>query len=187
MSADMTSVDIVRKTLMVLLFCTIWLPGEARAAIEITFYSREYGSHFPHAFVRLTGSPDRGGGRIDENYGFTASRVSPAILMGAVRGEIHSADPAYVNSSDAHFRFTLSDAEYDAVMAVVQRWGRLQQPSYNLNRQNCVFFVAAVAAALGMKASTPAGLMKKPRSYTEYLTRENKGWLSQRNAAFLRH
>jgi hypothetical protein len=174
------------KCLMLLLFGIILVfPGTAWAAVEITFYSRDYGSHYPHAFVRLTGTPDRGGKGMDQNYGFTATRVTPAILVGSVPGEIHSADPAYVSSSDAHFRFVLSDQEYDAVMAVVERWRSLPQPSYNLNRQNCVFFVAHVAAALGMKASTPANLMKKPKSYSEHLMRENRAWLERRQATVL--
>jgi hypothetical protein len=161
-------------------------PAAAPAAVEITFYSREYGSHFPHAFIVLRGTLERNGERINSNYGFTATHVSPAILLGSVRGQIISADAAYVSTSDPHFSFTISDREYDAVKATVDRWGALAQPSYNLNRQNCVFFVAHVARALGMKASTPAGLMKKPRSYTEHLTRENRTWLEARNALFLR-
>ncbi|MFN3946373.1 MAG: hypothetical protein ACK4K7_15760 [Allosphingosinicella sp.] len=161
-------------------------PSTASAAVDITFYSREYGSHFPHAFITLSGTLNRSGERIDANYGFTATHVTPAILLGSVRGEIISADARYIASSDPHFRFTLSDAEYDAVMRIVEEWRSLPQPSYNLNRQNCVFFVARVAAALGMRASTPAALMKKPRSYAEHLTRENRAWLERRRAAFLR-
>ena len=84
--------------------------------------------------------------------------------------------------SDRHFTITLSDAEYDRVMATVESWRALEQPSYNLNRQNCVHFVAQVAAALGMKADTPRALMKKPRSYLEMLTRTNQPWLAARDA-----
>lgn len=163
------------------------LPATARAAVEITFYSREYGSHFPHAFIVLSGTLDSTGERISANYGFTATHVSPAILLGSVRGQIISADPDYIAGSDPHFRFTLTDAEYRAVMATVSRWDRLPQPSYSLNRQNCVFFVADLAQSLGMAASRPANLMKKPRSYTEHLARENRAWLERRRATFLRN
>ena len=48
------------------------------AAVSITFYSKELGSSFPHAFVILQGTPDRGGARIEEDYGFTAKTISPA-------------------------------------------------------------------------------------------------------------
>ncbi len=165
-------------------------PVQAVAAVEISFYSHEFGSNFPHAFVTLTGTLDRTGEKIQGNYGFTATHVTPAILLGSVQGEVFSRDPQkdaqYMAASDRHFSFTLSDAEYDAVMARIAKWQALKQPSYNLNRQNCVFFVADVAAGLGMTADTPKGLMKKPRSYTEFLTRSNRDWLVARGAVIHR-
>ena len=165
-------------------------PLEARAAVEISFYSHEFGSNFPHAFITLQGTDDRTGEKIDANYGFTATHISPSILMGSVRGEVFSRDPAkeakYIAASDRHFSFTLSDSEYDAVVARVAKWQALKQPSYNLNRQNCVHFVADVAASMGMKAEQPRALMKKPRSYTEFLTRSNREWLRMRGATIHR-
>jgi hypothetical protein len=179
---------IVRSLLKGLLGLAILLlpSAGALAAVRISFYSHEFGSNFPHAFITLEGQDDRTGGKINANYGFTATHVTPAILLGSVRGEIFSRtaekDAAYLASSDAHFTFTLSDSEYDAVLATIEKWRTLKQPSYNLNRQNCVHFVADIAAVLGMKADTPKGLMKKPRSYTEYLTRTNLEWLQRRQA-----
>ena len=165
-------------------------PLQARAAVEISFYSHEFGSNFPHAFVTLQGTDDRTGDKIDANYGFTATHITPAILTGSVKGEVFSRDPAkeakYIAASNRHFSITLSDAEYDAVKARIGTWQALKQPSYNLNRQNCVHFVADLAASLGMKAETPAALMKKPRSYSEYLTRANRGWLLARGATIHR-
>lgn len=161
-------------------------PIPVSAAVEITFLSKEFGASFPHAYVALEGTLDRTGERISANYGFTATHVSPAILMGSVKGEVMSVDADYMGKSDRHFSLTLSDAEFDNVMATVERWRTLKQPSYSLNRQNCVFFVAHVAAALGMKADTPKALMKKPRSYLEMLTRENQVWLAGRDATMQR-
>jgi hypothetical protein len=161
-------------------------PSMAVAAVEITFLSKELGASFPHAYVALKGTPDRGGGEIDANYGFTATHVSPAILMGSVKGEIISVDPGYQSRSDRHFTIVLTDAEYYRVLAEVERWRSLKQPSYNLNRQNCVFFVGAIAAVLGMQADTPQALMKKPRSYIEMLTRSNRAWLQGRAATLHR-
>lgn len=158
----------------------------ASAAVEISFLSKEFGSSFPHAYVALEGTLDRTGEKIDVNYGFTATQVSPAVLMGSVNGEIMSVDKAYMRSSDRHFAITLTDEEYDRVIETVKRWRQLKQPSYNLNRRNCVFFVAEVAAALGMQADTPPPLMKKPRSYLEVLTRANAGWLQLKGGTFAR-
>src|SRR4051812_7700078 len=168
-----------------------WLAGlillftaaPAAAAVEISFYSHEMGSSFPHAFVVLKGTLDRDGRRIDEDYGFTAKVVTPAILMGRVGGKIDStAGPSYVGESDRQFTLTLSDEEYDRVMATVAAWRDAKQPSYDLNSHNCVHFVAEIAAAIGMKAETPKKLMKKPRSYILSLVAANRTWLEERHA-----
>lgn len=161
-------------------------PAVVEAAVEIAFYSHEFGSNFPHAFITLSGRDDRTGAIIDANYGFSATDITPAILLGSVKGAVFSRDPkreaSYIAASDRHFSFTLTDAEFSAVMAAVGKWRALKQPSYNLNRQNCVHFVADMAAVLGMRADTPKALMKKPRSYVESLTRANRAWLKARGA-----
>ena len=174
------------NALKLLLVLLLIIPAAGHAAVQITFLSKEFGASFPHAYVALEGTLDRSGERIDANYGFTAVQVSPAVLLGSVAGEIMSVDPAYIRKSDRHFTLTLTDQEFDRVMVTVERWRSLKQPSYNLNRQNCVFFVAEVAGALGMKADTPSALMKKPRSYLEMLSRSNQLWLTDRGASLLR-
>ena len=171
---------------LALLLSLAWIPGQAHATVEIGFYSREFGASFPHAFITLKGTDDRTGEKIDTDHGFTATHISPAILLGSVRGEVMASGPDYVGKSDPHFTYVLSDAEYDLVLAAVERWKNLRQPSYNLNRQNCVFFVADVAATLGMKADTPKPLMKKPRSYLEFLTNANRDWLLAKGATIHR-
>ena len=154
----------------------------AWAAVSITFYSKELGASFPHAFVILEGTPDRGGPRIEEDYGFTAKTISPAILWGKVAGEVITDHTAgYVKGSDRHFTVALTDAEYDRVMATIARWRSTRQPSYDLDRHNCVHFVAEIAAAIGMAADT-SRLMKKPRSFLEALAARNRAWLTSRSA-----
>lgn len=161
-------------------------PASAAAAVAISFYSHEWDNKFPHAFIVLAGTDDRTGVAVNDSYGFTALNVSPAILMGSVKGEVIASEPRYIAASDEHFRFTLTDPEYDSVLATVAKWRALKQPSYNLNRRNCVFFVADVAATLGMAADTPPALMKKPRSYLESLVAANQAWLEARGAVVLR-
>jgi hypothetical protein len=156
------------------------------AAVSVTFYSKELGASFPHAFVIFEGAPDRGGPRIEEDYGFTAKTISPAILWGKVAGEVitdHSV--SYVRGSDRHFTLTLADSEYDRAMATVARWRAAKQPSYDLDRHNCVHFVAEIAASVGLAADTTR-LMKKPRSFLEALTHANRARLEARNATFYR-
>ena len=164
----------------------LFAPAAASAAVEITFYAREFGSQFPHGFVTLQGTPDRGGERIDTNYGFTATHVSPAILFGSVRGEVSPVGAGYMRGSEAHFALTLTDAEFDRVMATVEQYRALRQPSYSLNRRNCVHFIAEVAAAVGMRADLPRNLDRRPRAFIELLIRENRDWLAQRQARIMR-
>jgi hypothetical protein len=175
--------------------CTGWLlaallllaAAPAAAAVTITFYSHELGSSFPHAFVTMAGAPDRGGPAVNVDYGFSAKTISPAILWGRVSGEVisdHGA--AYIRGSDRHFSLSLSDEDYDRVMATIARWRASPQPSYDLGTHNCVHFVADLARSVGMAADTPKALMKKPRSYLEHLTAENRPWLLAHHATFWR-
>jgi hypothetical protein len=163
-----------------------WVAAPAAAAVSITFYSKELGASFPHAFVIVEGNLDRGGPRIEEDYGFTAKTISPAILWGKVSGEVitdHSV--SYVKGSDRHFTVTLSDSEYDRAMATVARWQAAKQPSYDLDKHNCVHFVAEIAASIGLTADTRR-LMKKPRSFLEALTAANRAQLEARGASLYR-
>src|SRR4051794_23545119 len=142
----------------------------AAAAVRITFYSKELGTTFPHAFVTMDGTLDRSGERIDVDYGFTAKTVSPAILFGAVKGEVISDHgKSYIRASDRHFTLSLPDADYEGVIAVVPRGRALPQPSYDLDKRNCILFAADIAAALGMPADIPKKLRKKPKSYLNLL------------------
>jgi hypothetical protein len=183
------AVQIVLRKLTAWLAAALLLAGAgpAAAAVTITFYSHELGSSFPHAFVTMAGAPDRGGAALNVDYGFSAKTISPAILWGRVSGEVisdHGA--AYIRGSDRHFSLTLSDDEYDRVMATIARWRASPQPSYDLGSHNCVHFVADLAKTIGMAADTPAKLMKKPRSYLEHVTAENHGWLAAHHATFWR-
>jgi hypothetical protein len=71
------------------------------------------------------------------------------------------------------------------VMATIARWRSAKQPSYDLDKHNCVHFVAELAAAIGMSPDTRK-LMKKPRSFLETLTARNRAWLQSRNATLHR-
>ena len=148
----------------------------AGAAVTLTFYSRELGVYFPHAFVRVTGATDTDPATmIDTNYGFTAKAITPAVLAGPVAGKIMAAPAGYVHKSDAHLTLVLSDAQYAAVLATVGKWRDRPQPSYDLQSANCVHFVGDVARALGFRVEDRADLIKRPRSYIINLIRENPG------------
>jgi hypothetical protein len=141
------------------------LPANAHAQVVATFYSHDFGDHFPHAFIRLTGKVEATGEVIDINYGFTAVSVSPAILMGSVKGMIETKDTKYVAKSNPHFSMKLSDAEYRKLIDHVERWRSLPGKSYSLNKRNCVHFVMEAAAMLGLSVNRKSKFFKKPKSF----------------------
>jgi hypothetical protein len=160
------------------LVCRLWfllglffaLQAPAAATVEIAFYSRELGGdNFPHAFVSLRGTVDATGEAVDTSYGFTARSVTPALLFGSVSGEVLVEGPRQIARSDRQFAVTLSDEAYRAVMTVVERWRTRPQPSYNLNRRNCVHFVGELAEAAGLRVEYVSRLMRRPRSFLQHV------------------
>lgn len=149
------------------------LAGPAFASVEIGFYSRELGTNFPHAFITLRGTVDATGERVDTSLGFTAHSVTPAILLGSVRGEVSPESESYVAHSDRQFALSLTDEQYRRVMAVVEEWRNAPQPSYNLRRHSCVHFVSAIAQAIGLRVEHAERLMNKPRSFLQLVRSEN--------------
>lgn len=147
----------------------------ARAEILATFYSQDFGKNFPHAFVKVKGTVDATGEVVDTNYGFTATSISPAILMGSVNGRVKAVDAGYLAKSDPHFTLRLSDAEYARLLAVANKYSKLPGKSYNLGKRNCVHFIMDMAVALGLKVNPKTKFIKKPRSFLEEVKGLNKG------------
>lgn len=141
------------------------LSGQARAEVVATFYSHDFGDHFPHAFITLKGKVDGTGEAVDTNFGFTAVSVSPAILMGSVKGMIETKDAKYVAKSNPHFSLRLSDAEYRKLLDHVERWRSMPGKSYSLNKRNCVHFVMEAAALLGLSVNRKSKFFKKPKTF----------------------
>lgn len=159
------------RTVLFLLAFLVAMP--ARAEVSVSFYSRDFGEVFPHAYFEVTGTLDDGTAVPRTNYGFTAKNVTPAILFGSVDGEIVTMNPTYVRKSDRHFTIPVSDDHYRALMAVVADWRGRPGDSYNLNRANCVTFVADAAKALGLAVNPDTEFTKKPKSFLEEVTRLN--------------
>ncbi|WP_200909283.1 MULTISPECIES: hypothetical protein [unclassified Sphingomonas] len=147
----------------------------AQAAVTITFWSQEFGQNFPHAFFTFAGTPDAGGPAVNESYGFTAKAITPALLMGSVGGMIDRPKPSYIAKSNAHFSVVLSDAQYASVRSLIDEWGEKGDSHYNLNRRNCVHFVAEAARRSGLTVVEDKKLMKKPRSFIQSIEQANAG------------
>lgn len=157
-----------------LLLASLFGSAPAWAAVTITFWSHELGNSFPHTFFTLRGVPDAGGAPVDANYGFTAKSVSPAILMGTVPGRLDISKPFYISGSDAQFSVVLSDAQYNAVLALIAAWDeKTGDAHYNLNQRNCIHFVKEAARIAGLTDLDRPKLMKKPRSYLQSIAAAN--------------
>lgn len=162
------------RTLILLIAAPLlfWVSA-AQAAVTITFYSHDFGSRFPHAFVVLKGTVDATGEVIDTNYGFTAVNISPGILFGSVNGKVETSKAKYVASSDPHFSIILSDAQYRAVIAKMEEWRDRPQKSYNLGKRNCVHFVAEMAQLLGLETNPKSKYFKKPKTFLREVKKLN--------------
>lgn len=160
--------------LLFLLFAT-FSPVAAKAEVMATFYSHDFGDHFPHAFVKLKGKVYSTGEQVDTNYGFTAVNVSPAILMGSVKGMIETKGDKYIASSNPHFTLRLSDAEYFKLLSFVDKWRNLPGKSYSLNNRNCVHFAMEAAALLGLNVNRKSKFFKKPKSFLLEVMKLNPG------------
>lgn len=173
--------SVVRQVRWLSLMAFLLWSGAAHGAVEISFHSRAFGSSFPHGLIVLRGTLDGSGERVDANYGFTVRhQIGPSVLFGAVQGTVMSETDDYVAGTTRHFALTLSDDQYRLVMNVVERWRALPQPSYRLDRRNCVTFVAAVASALGLEALPDRATIRRPHAFLERVLRRNRdriaGW-----------
>ncbi|HEV2598989.1 hypothetical protein [Sphingopyxis sp.] len=155
----------LRLFLLSLLLLCAGVAAPARAEVVVSFYSHDFGDRFPHAFIVLKGTVDATGEAVDANYGFTATSVSPAILLGSVKGKVESSKPDYIAKSDRQFDVTVDDATYARVLAKVDEWRTREQPSYSLNKRNCVHFVMELAEVVGLTVNRKSKLFKKPKSF----------------------
>ncbi|WP_447761103.1 hypothetical protein [Sphingopyxis panaciterrae] len=156
------------------LFCT-GLVAPARAEVVVSFYSHDFGDRFPHAFVVLKGQVDATGEAVDANYGFTATAVSPAILLGSVKGAVQALGADYIAKSDRQFSVTVDDAAYTRLMAKIAEWRDRKQPSYSLNKRNCVHFVMELAETVGLKVDRKSKYFKKPKTFLTEVKGLNPG------------
>ncbi|MGB3754691.1 MAG: hypothetical protein WA954_12450 [Parerythrobacter sp.] len=147
------------------LMVLFWSPM-ASAAVEMSFHSFN-GSLFgryPHTFVVLEGTMEDGTA-VNENYGFSARNITPAILSGPVKHIVMVEKPKYVRSTNRHFTVTLDDAQVGQVRATMAQWRDAPGKYYDLGSRNCIHFVGAMAQIAGLKVDYPEKLLRKPKSW----------------------
>jgi hypothetical protein len=160
----------------------------AHASVVISFYAHHLSSagfwiEFPHAYVTLVGATDTGALPVKANFGFTPPVVTPAILLGPVDGAVVSARDAYIAADRAKFSLPLTDGQYAAVLAVVDKWRSRPQPSYELDTHNCVTFVKDIAAAVGLEVSDDERFVRDPNAFLDDVKARNTAFLARANGA----
>jgi hypothetical protein len=144
------------------------LPLPATAQVLLSFHSFNgsmFGGRYPHTFIVLEGTLDSTGEPVRENYGYTARKISPAILAGPVRHQVMVEKTKYLTSTNRHFTVPISDETYRRVVAEVARWRDEPGNGYDLDRNNCIHFVGRIAQLAGLAVDYPKALLRKPRAW----------------------
>lgn len=176
MSMILRSVRTVSLRLLISLFTLIAFAQPASAKVEVSFQSFNgsvFFGRYPHTFVVFHGTLDATGEKVDENFGFTAKHVSPAILSGPVEGEIYVEQSKWITKTNRHFTVIVDDATYRKMRAEVDFWGHHPGKFYELDHNNCVSFVGKIAELAGLKVDYPKDLMRKPRAWLNHISALN--------------
>lgn len=153
----------------------IW-SGPALADVQLSFHSFNgsvFAGRYPHTFVRLHGALQSNGKVVEENYGFTAKNVSPAILSGPVLHDISIEKSKYLKSTNVHFTVTISDAQYRRIVAEMRKWRDAPGKYYDLDTRNCIHFVGAMAQIVGIKVEYPKKMLRRPKKWLNHITALN--------------
>jgi hypothetical protein len=130
---------------------------------------------YPHAFVVFEGTLEEDGRPVSGNYGFTAARVTPAILRGPVPHAVTSERQEYLDTTNRHFSVPLTDRQYRAIMAEIARWRDTPGRFYDLDRRNCIHFVGRLAQLAGLTVAYPHELIRRPKAWLNRIAELNPG------------
>ncbi|MEO0462889.1 MAG: hypothetical protein AAF127_07145 [Pseudomonadota bacterium] len=161
---------------IVLLLALIWA-GPAFAAVQAHFHSfngNVFWGRYPHTFVVLEGTLEATGERVNENYGFSARSVTPAILSGPVEHMVLAESAKNIRKTNRHFSITLSDTQYRRIVREVRRWKNYPGKYYDLEKRNCIHFVGKIAQLAGVtKVDYPDDMLRRPKMWLNYIGAKN--------------
>ncbi|MWV28359.1 hypothetical protein [Aurantiacibacter rhizosphaerae] len=160
---------------MMALFAMLAVVSPAQADVQVHFHSFN-GSvlwgRYPHTFVVFEGELDNGT-RVSENYGFSARSSMEAISSGPAEHMILTETQGTIAETNRHFTVTVSDQQYRRLLATVLAWRDYPGKYYDLDDNNCIHFVAALARAAGLQADVPEEYVRRPKAWLNYVTRSN--------------
>ena len=159
----------------VLAFAGLGLAAPAQADVQVHFHSFN-GSvlwgRYPHTFVVFEGTLENGT-RVYENYGFSARNSAQAISSGPAEHMIITETDRTIAETNRHFTVTVSDQKYRRLLATVLAWRDYPGDYYDLDENNCIHFVAALAREAGLRADVPEEYLRRPKAWLNYVTRLN--------------
>ncbi|HEV7229267.1 hypothetical protein [Brevundimonas sp.] len=163
-------IDLTRRGFAVLFAgLALWLiAGPVAAAVTVTFYGHEGAQvrggwlYFPHAYLRLHGTLDTGE-TVDRAVGFTARSPGPQLLLFSGPGILKEPEPAYLAEGVPYLSVEISDEAFHQITGRIDWWGTPEGSRYNLNKRNCIAFVADVAQRLGLR--TPSHETLSPNGF----------------------
>lgn len=162
-------------SLLLALIAFAWAPA-LQAKVTMSFHSYAGSSglgRFAHTFVVLSGTDDATGRPVSENYGFSAKRLTPAILMGPVEHVMMTEKPGYIAKTKRHFSVVLSQAQFDAARREAASWRDQPGKYYDLDTRNCIHFVGRMAELAGLRVDYPKKMLRKPGTWLEHVRKLN--------------
>ncbi|MDJ0641617.1 MAG: hypothetical protein QNJ15_02265 [Erythrobacter sp.] len=157
------------------LLALVW-SGPALADVQIHFHSFN-GSvlfgRYPHTFIVLEGELESTGETVNENYGFSARKVTPAILSGPVEHMVLAESEKNVKKTNRHFTITITDAQYHRIIKEVRAWQNAPGKYYDLEKRNCIHFVGEMAKILGLKVDYPKKMLRRPKKWLNHVAAMN--------------
>ena len=146
-------------------------PAEAKVRVSFhSFNGSVLFGRYPHTFVVFEGTLDETGQKVDENFGFTAKSVGPAILNGPVEHLIWVEEAKWIGKTNRHFTLTVDDATYRKMRAEVEAWRNAPGKYYDLDTRNCIHFVGRMAELVGLKVAYPKNMLRRPKAWLNHVT-----------------
>lgn len=164
--------------LLTLLLSLIAFGWTMPAAAELTMSFHSFNGsvmvgRYPHAFVVVEGTVPGTGEVVNENYGFTAKKVSTAILSGPVEHDIMVEKADYIKKTNRHFTVKISAKQLAEVRATMRAWRDAPGKYYDLDTRNCIHFVGAMAKIVGLSVDYPKDMLRRPKKWLNYITGKN--------------
>lgn len=127
--------------------------------------------YFPHAYVRFTGTIKATGEPVDEAWGFTAASPGPQLLFVSGRGVLSRPDERYLDEAIDYAAVPITDETYRGMRERLDHWRSGPGSTYNLNRRNCISFVAEMARMAGLQ--TPRENTLSPNGFLQDMVAMN--------------